>query len=383
MIPLSLYIHIPWCIKKCPYCDFNSHAINDKSLVEFEKFYIQALLDDLEHDLPLIWGRSVQTIFIGGGTPSLFSPVNIKNLISKIRSYVNLLPSAEITLELNPATIDQKNQDKLAGFYVAGINRLSIGVQSFNDKFLQNLGRVHNSDEAINTIENAKLAGFQNINLDIMFGLPTVQNIDEALSDLNIAVKLQPQHISWYQLTLEPNTNFYKNPPILPNDDTLWNMQTIGQTFLKQNNYSQYEISAYTKDSNHCQHNINYWQFGDYLGIGAGAHAKISNVVENTITRYSKHKMPKLYLNAVNKIDSTNILSANEIYLEFMLNALRLNSGFHKNLFHKRTNLKLDIINDKIDFLTAKKWLEIKQEFIRSTPLGRQFLDSLLEVFIE
>ncbi|EDN69790.1 oxygen-independent coproporphyrinogen III oxidase [Beggiatoa sp. PS] len=298
--PLSLYIHIPWCVRKCPYCDFNSHEISEPMP---ESDYIAALFADLEQDLPRVWGRTVRSIFIGGGTPSVLSPESIDDLLSGVRARIPVIANAEITLEANPGTVDS---DRFNGFRKAGINRLSLGIQSFNDNALQSLGRIHGRKEALLAIEAAKQAGFQNINLDLMFGLPG-QTLDAALEDLQTAVAFQPFHISWYQLTIEPNTLFYHQPPALSDDDLLWDMQTAGQTYLAAQGYYHYEISAYAKPAQQCQHNLNYWKFGDYLGIGAGAHAKITNTSKINfglqITRFSKQRHPRTYLQSAQTPD--------------------------------------------------------------------------------
>ena len=275
-VPLSLYIHIPWCIKKCPYCDFNSH---EASISFDEQGYVDALIKDLEVELPHIWGRSIVSIFIGGGTPSLFSPESIDKLLSSIRAYFNFNSSIEITLEVNPGTVEA---NRFSEYKAVGINRLSIGVQSFNDKYLKLLGRIHTSREAEKAISICKGAGFKNFNIDLMFGLPS-QNTNDALLDLSTAFDQLPTHISWYQLTIEPNTQFSFSPPNLPCDDNIWSMQKEGQELLKCNDFFQYEISAYAKKKFASIHNTNYWEFGDYIGIGAGAHSKITNFNDGKI----------------------------------------------------------------------------------------------------
>jgi oxygen-independent coproporphyrinogen-3 oxidase len=290
-IPLSLYIHVPWCIHKCPYCDFNSHEIKNATNTIPEATYIAALLHDLEQELPSIWGRRLYTIFIGGGTPSLLSGQGMKQLITGLRERLPMRPNMEITLEANPGTFEQH---RFNAYYAAGINRLSIGIQSFNSKHLRILERIHDENEALQASHIANKAGFANINLDLMFGLPE-QSIEEALDDLQQAIDCNPSHLSWYQLTIEPNTFFHhQRPDKLPNNDQLANIQEAGIALLKQHGYHQYEVSAFAKVGKECLHNRNYWEFGDYIGIGAGAHGKISS--NGQITRYHKHKHPNDYL---------------------------------------------------------------------------------------
>ena len=288
--PLSLYIHFPWCVQKCPYCDFNSHEL--KNSLD-EKKYINALIDDLEQELPLFWGRSISSIIMGGGTPSLFSPESIDQLKSDLRARLTFSPDIEITLEANQDTVEF---EKFKEFNTAGMNLLSIGIQSFSDDKLITLGRIHGRKEAIRADELAHDAGFSSFNLDLMYGLPN-QSQQQAIDDIETAIALEPKHISHYQLTIEPNTFFHHQPPVTPDDDALWEMQLACQERLAKNDYAQYEISAYAMDSFQSQHNLNYWQFGDYLGIGAGAHGKLTNAPEQTISRSWKVKQPKEYLN--------------------------------------------------------------------------------------
>ena len=284
-IPLSLYIHIPWCVKKCPYCDFNSHEARNE--IPEEK-YLKALTQDLESELPNIWGRSIESVFIGGGTPSLFSAKGIDQLLANLRERLPIRSNTEITLEANPGTFEQ---ERFSAYREAGINRLSIGVQSFNENHLKRLGRIHGATEAIKAAEIARKAGFVNFNLDLMFGLPE-QSVDQALEDLKIAIEAGPTHISWYQLTIEENTLFHHAPPILPDDELMWEMQQKGQALLESSGYMQYEVSAYSQINKQCQHNINYWEFGDYLGIGAGAHGKLS-MPDGEISRHTKYRHPR------------------------------------------------------------------------------------------
>ena len=372
--PLSLYIHIPWCVRKCPYCDFNSHAAGEH-LPEDE--YIQALIRDLEQQLPGVWGRRLQSIFIGGGTPSLFSPAALQTLLSQIRMLIPCPPDMEVTMEANPGTFEQ---EKFNGFFQAGINRLSIGVQSFNDKQLKQLGRIHSAQEALNAIEMAKQAGFENINLDIMFGLPE-QSLKQGLQDLQTAIDCQPSHLSWYQLTVEPNTLFYSQPPTLPDDDDIWELQQQGQSLLQQNGYAQYEISAYAKSGKQCQHNLNYWQFGDYLAIGAGAHGKISRADDHSIRRYAQHRQPQQYLDATNKTSSEHFISNTDRCYEFMLNSLRLKQGFTLELFEQHTGLNRQVIEGRCEQAIEKGLLSRQGSQLRASETGYLFLNDLINLF--
>ncbi len=390
--PLSLYIHIPWCVRKCPYCDFNSHEIRG-DLNENE--YIAAMLADLEQDLPRVYGRSVRSIFIGGGTPSVLSPEAIDNLLSGVRARLPVVAGAEITLEANPGTVDSS---RFLGLREAGINRLSLGIQSFNDTTLQRLGRIHGRFEAISAIEMAKQAGFDNLNLDLMFGLPE-QTVEMALADLQTAMRFAPSHLSWYELTIEPNTVFYHQSPPLPNDDELWAMQTAGQTDLAHQGYFQYEVSAYAKSARHCQHNLNYWKFGDYLGIGAGAHSKISDAALSSITRLSKQRHPQTYLQSAHSdavVANCTTLTAEEVALEFMMNALRLVEGFTIQEFTENTGLDQASIDKPVEAACARGWLIKKTESlitsnekglnavqrIHTTDTGMRFLNTVLDLFV-
>ena len=371
--PLSLYVHIPWCVRKCPYCDFNSHEARDDIP---EDRYIQALIADLEQDLPAVWGRTVESLFIGGGTPSLFSARGIEQLLSEIRARIPLKPDAEITLEANPGTVDQA---RFSGFREAGINRLSMGVQSFQDDLLAAIGRIHDGNEARAAIESARRAGFENINLDLMFGLPT-QTTAQALLDLRTAMELQPTHLSWYELTIEPNTWFYRHPPVRPDDGILWKMQTAGCSLLSNAGYQRYEVSAYAQAGRQCRHNLNYWQFGDYLGIGAGAHAKISNAATQTITRTSKEKHPRAYLEASHNRISTSVeLSTDDVILEFAMNSLRLDSGFTRTAFTHATSLPFSAIETQVQTAIENEWLTENNGFFKATAKGQRYLNELLQ----
>ena len=376
--PLSLYVHFPWCVRKCPYCDFNSHAVKDSF---DEARYIDALLKDLEQDLPRIWGRRVVSVFMGGGTPSLFSPEAIERLLSGLRARVSLHPEAEITLEANPGTVDY---DKFAEFRSAGINRLSIGVQSFSDDLLQAIGRIHGRKESIKAAETAHHVGFENFNVDLMFGLPA-QSPPMALEDVATAVALEPAHISYYQLTIEPNTWFHHHPPVLPEDDVLWKTQIQGQRYLADHGFEQYEVSAYAKQQQRSVHNMNYWQFGDYVGIGAGAHGKITDVNAQRIVRMSKLRQPKDYMEHAgteNGIQSENVLSRQDVGLEFMMNALRLNEGVAPPLFYERTGQPLSIIEAPLQKAQEQGLIEWTVERIHPTEQGRRYLNELLELFL-
>ena len=376
--PLSLYIHIPWCVRKCPYCDFNSHATREEIP---EDAYINALIADLEQDLPAVWGRTIETVFIGGGTPSLFSPAGIDRLLGAVRARVPLKPDAEITLEANPGTVDQA---RFKGFRDAGINRLSIGVQSFQAGLLQRIGRIHNDREAIAAIEAAQQAGFSNLNLDLMFGLPG-QTIEQALADLRIATALQPTHISWYELTIEPNTWFYRHPPERPVDDDLWEMQQAGRMLLDATGFERYEVSAYARSGQLCRHNMNYWQFGDYLGIGAGAHAKISDAATQSITRTSRVKHPRTYLDtacSTQRISTTSRLSVDDMVLEFALNALRLERGFSITTFTAATGLPYAAIEAIVNNGLADGLLAMQDDTIKPTLRGQRYLNELLQQWL-
>ena len=377
--PLSLYIHLPWCIKKCPYCDFNSHEVPISGFDE--KSYIDALINDLEVELHRMWGRTINSIFIGGGTPSLFLPESLDRLLSSIRARLNLNSNIEITLEANPGAVDA---EKFLEYRAVGINRLSLGIQSFDNKSLALLGRIHNSNEARKAIEISKQSGFENFNLDLMFGLPN-QTVDNALADLKQAVEQLPTHISWYQLTIEPNTVFSSNPPRLPNDDLVWSIQEQGQIFLQDNNFRQYEISAYARDNRVSIHNINYWQFGDYLGIGAGAHSKITNIVHGQIERFTRHKIPKRYIELAgygDVITEKKVLTSDEIPLEFMMNALRLTDGVPISFFSERTGLPIKNIEKELRLAKKKGLLDWQKTELKPSFEGQRYLNELLQIFM-
>ncbi len=372
---------MPWCVRKCPYCDFNSHALSNEGKGDIPQFeYVEALLRDLEQDLPRVWGRSVTSIFFGGGTPSLFSAEAIDRLLSGLRARLNINANAEITLEANPGTVEQQRFNE---YREAGINRLSIGAQSFNNDCLQALGRIHDRAEAIRAAEVAHAAGFDNFNLDLMFALPR-QTLSQAHEDVVTAIDLEPTHISYYQLTLEPNTLFYARPPTLPNDDLAWQIQKEGQELLAKAGYKQYEVSAYAKEKHQCAHNTNYWKFGDYLGLGAGAHGKITDASQQNITRLSKKRHPKEYMETAGSpqnIQSEKIITRDEVGLEFMMNALRLSNGFESALFVSHTGQPITIVEQALREAEEKRLINWTTETIRPTEKGRCFLDDLLALF--
>jgi len=377
--PLSLYIHFPWCVQKCPYCDFNSHSVKNKIP---ETKYIDALLLDLEQELPKIWGRQLTSIFIGGGTPSLMNVESMDRLLSGIRARLPFLADTEVTMEANPGTVEA---DKFLGFYQAGINRISIGVQSFDDQFLSSLGRIHSSNEAVNAFEIARNAGFKNINLDLMYALPN-QTISQAMDDLTIATKLKPEHLSWYQLTLEPNTAFHHRPPkLMPDDDLLADISEAGLDFLQQQNYQRYEISAFSFNGQHNSwHNTNYWQFGDYLGIGAGAHGKITRADTQQITRTSKYRSPKDFLDQQKPFIAQNkIIKPQELPIEFMMNAMRLKNGVEQGLFFQTTGLLLSQIQHAVKQCEQRGLLVKTNNQIKPTETGFKFLNDILSEFME
>jgi putative oxygen-independent coproporphyrinogen III oxidase len=373
--PLSLYIHIPWCVRKCPYCDFNSHQANNFP----EKAYVAKLQQDLDDEHPQVQGRKLQSIFIGGGTPSLFSAESISTILDYAKNTIGFANDIEITLEANPGTVEQQ---KFRNFYNAGINRLSIGIQSFREHHLQTLGRIHTASEAEEAVAIAKQAGFENINLDLMHGLPA-QTLAEAEDDIQTAIRLAPQHISWYQLTIEPNTAFYRRPPVLPVEDLLTEIQHQGQHLLAEAGYRQYEISAFSQDGSQSKHNRNYWQFGDYLGIGAGAHGKSTNMANKTIWRRQKSRQPDNYLKSTTSISSKQTaIAINQLPIEFMMNALRLVGGVSYSLFVERTGLDLDVIKKPISTLIQHGLLVDSQSQLATTERGQLLLNSVLTEFM-
>jgi putative oxygen-independent coproporphyrinogen III oxidase len=413
--PLSLYVHVPWCVRKCPYCDFNSHewrravpsrehaasggseaartasvgGLHPRGIAGADRAsatpaalpedaYVDALIADAESALPAIWGRKVGTVFIGGGTPSLFSAASIDRLLAALRARLPLLPDAEITLEANPGTFER---EKFAGFFAAGVNRLSLGVQSFDDRFLRALGRVHGADEARRAAESALMI-FGNVNFDLMFALPG-QTIDDARRDVTAALAFAPPHLSFYQLTLEPNTLFHRYPPPLPDDEAAADIEDAVLDMLRHADYAHYETSAHAKPGWECRHNVNYWRFGDYLGIGAGAHSKLS--FPDRVVRELRWKQPKQYLEQValgTPVQEAINVRRRDLPFEFMLNALRLTEGVASSLFAERTGLPLSTAARPIAEATRKGLLESDPATLCATPLGRRFLNDLQELFL-
>nr|WP_216131818.1 radical SAM family heme chaperone HemW [Polynucleobacter nymphae] len=381
---MALYIHFPWCEKKCPYCDFNSHQIKDQSsnlLGGFdEQRYINALIADLETELPNIWGRHVHSIFIGGGTPSLLSAAGMDQLLCAVRARLNLEPDAEITMEANPGSVEA---EKLAGFAKAGINRVSLGIQSFQDEQLKALGRIHNGAEAKHAVEIA-LANFKSVNLDLMYGLPN-QSLEAARSDIETALSFQTPHLSLYNLTLEPNTYFANFPPKLPSDDEIDAIFEQNLALLTGAGYQRYEVSAYAKKDQECKHNLNYWRFGDYIGIGAGAHGKISYPAK--ITRQVRERHPETYMQAMetkgNALIESREIPVKDLPFEFMLNTLRLTDGVDTNTFSERTGLPLSVISKGLDAASKKGLLDENPSKLKATTLGLRYLNNLQEIFLD
>jgi oxygen-independent coproporphyrinogen-3 oxidase len=368
--PLALYVHIPWCVRKCPYCDFNSH---ERAGALPEREYLAALFRDVEGHLPAVWGRRIVSIFIGGGTPSLFAPESIDALLSGVRARLQVEPDAEITLEANPGTVEAA---RFRGFREAGVSRISIGVQSFDDRMLSALGRIHSAGEARKAID-AALASFGNVNLDLMYGLPG-QTAAMARADLQQAIACGVPHVSAYQLTIEPNTVFYSRPPRLPEHDAAADMQLAAEEALAAAGYEHYETSAFARPGRRCRHNLNYWEFGDYLGIGAGAHGKIS--FPDRVTRHERARQPREYMEKGGCLEKT--VAPAELPFEFMLNALRLVEGFETRLFAERTGLPLTLIQSELDEGEKRELLTRDWKRIRPTERGQRFLNELLEVFL-
>ena len=378
--PLALYIHIPWCVRKCPYCDFNSHENKNNWS---ESVYVDTLIADLEQATPLVWGRKIRSVFFGGGTPSLFSAEAIDKILSHVRMLTPLEYDAEITLEANPGTVDA---GYFAGYKQAGVNRLSIGIQSFDNRYLAALGRIHNQDEAINAAELA-LATFDSVNLDVMYALPQ-QTLEDAINDAKRACALNPSHLSFYHLTLEPNTPFHRSPPSLPDDDTSAIMQEQIEQVLQANGYQHYETSGFAKVGKQCRHNLNYWTFGDYLGIGAGAHSKLS--FHDKIIRQTRHKHPNRYLEHAIKgqaVDHEWQVPTEELGFEFMMNALRLSDGVDLSLLEQRTGLNKTALSKSLNEAEKKGLLTQSlgtqnQIIIQPTLMGQRFLNELLQLFL-
>ncbi|MGY0620497.1 radical SAM family heme chaperone HemW [Lysobacter sp. A378] len=378
--PLSLYVHIPWCVRKCPYCDFNSHEGRGK--LPFAA-YVAALLADLDLDLPLVWGRTVQSVFFGGGTPSLMPAEFIDRFLQGASSRLRFAPGCEITLETNPGTAEH---GRFEGYRDAGVNRLSFGIQSFDDGCLQRLGRIHDSAEAEAAVKLAQDAGFDNLNLDLMYALPQ-QTLAMAEHDLTRAFALQPAHVSHYQLTLEPNTVFAARPPAgIPDDDGSWDMQEHCQAMLASAGYRQYEVSAYARAGRECAHNLNYWKYGDYLGIGAGAHGKITQGHDQSILRRWKHKHPTRYLADAGTpaaIGGQELVAPDRRAFEFMLNALRLVDGFSMAGFEARTGQSRATIASQLQTAVDRGWLAIENDHVQPTPLGRRFTNDVVSLFLD
>ena len=376
-VPLSLYVHFPWCVRKCPYCDFNSHPVRDPVP---EARYVDAVLTDLAAESPLVSGREVISVFIGGGTPSLLSGDAVGRLLDGVRQRVNLREDAEISLEANPGTVDAA---RFSAYRDAGVNRLSIGVQSFDDARLNAIGRIHSGAEAVAAFNTALGAGFDNINLDLMYALPG-QTVEQALADLEKAVNLVPRHLSWYQLTIEPNTAFFQAPPPdLPDDDSAAAIAEAGQALLAGAGYAQYEVSAYATDDHRCLHNLNYWQFGDYIGAGAGAHGKLTRV-DGRVERRRKERHPDAYMAGAGQnapVSGTSMLQDEDLVLEFMMNALRLNAGVPAPLFAERTGLNFDAFAPRLDLFKMRGLVEPRDDIICATALGRRYLNDLLAIF--
>jgi oxygen-independent coproporphyrinogen-3 oxidase len=378
--PLSLYVHLPWCVRKCPYCDFNSHEFKGGAM-PFDA-YVDALLADLDLDLPLVWGRTVHTVFFGGGTPSLFPPEFIDRFLQGASARLRFAPSAEITLETNPGTAEH---GRFELYRDAGVNRLSFGIQSFDDGCLQRLGRIHDSAQAEAAVKLAQDAGFDNLNLDLMYALPQ-QTLAMAERDLERAFALQPTHVSHYQLTLEPNTVFAARPPTgIPDDDTSWDIQEHCQALLAEAGYAQYEVSAYARPGRQCAHNLNYWRYGDYLGIGAGAHGKLTLGSEQAVLRRWKHKHPTTYLAHAGTplaIGGDERIEPGRRPFEYMLNALRLVEGFALGDFEARTGLTAAAIAPQLQSALDQDWIEVDAGRVRPTELGRRFTNDIVALFL-
>ena len=377
--PLALYIHFPWCEKKCPYCDFNSHQVKDGVQGFDEERYIKALITDLETELPRIWGRQVHSIFIGGGTPSLLSPTGMNDLLSAIRARVNLEPGAEITMEANPGSVEA---DKFTAFAKSGINRVSLGIQSFQDEQLKALGRIHNGEEAKQAIAIA-VENFKSVNIDLMYGLPN-QSLAAAKADIEIALSFKTPHLSLYNLTLEPNTYFANFPPKLPSEDEIDAIFEQNLELLTAAGYKRYEVSAYAKKDQECKHNLNYWRFGDYIGIGAGAHGKIS--FPDKVTRQVRERHPETYMQAMeskgNALIESRDVSAKDLPFEFMLNTLRLTNGVETKTFSERTGLPLHVISKGLEEASKKGLLDDNPTALKATALGLRYLNNLQEMFL-
>jgi len=376
--PLSLYVHMPWCVRKCPYCDFNSHAVKDSMPADR---YIEALVADLEQELPLVWGRPVHSIYFGGGTPSLFSAGQIEIFLAAARARLALRPDVEITLEANPGTIER---DSFSAYADAGINRVSLGVQSFDDRLLHAIGRIHGRREIEQSLHALRSSGIANFNIDLMFALPG-QSLEQSRTDVEMAVEAGPAHISYYQLTIEPNTAFARLPPRLPDEDSAWEMQQRGVEVLEENAFLQYEISAFAQRDRTCRHNMNYWRYGDFLAVGAGAHGKITTPADGRVQRYAKHRHPKRYLAGLETGDwraETRLLNADELVFEFFLNQLRLKQGVTADDFSARTGLPWQVAESRLQTAIDKGLLEAANGRLKPTSLGWRFVNDIQELFL-
>lgn len=372
--PLGLYVHLPWCVRKCPYCDFNSHQLRGELPAEE---YLDALIRDLEQELPLTWGRPVSSVYLGGGTPSLFSAAQIDRLLAAISARMPLAPLAEVTLEANPGTIER---DSFSAYREAGVNRVSLGVQSFDDELLQSIGRIHERREVEQSLASLHRAGLENFNIDLMYGLPG-QHPEQALQDLQLALEAQPAHLSHYQLTLEPNTVFAAEPPALPGEEACWGMQEAAADLLTGGHYRQYEISAWSLDGRRSMHNLNYWRFGDYLGIGAGAHAKLTDPTAGVVRRRVKTRHPRRYMTDPGAV-SEQVVAPRELVFEYFLNHLRLRDNIDPGHFSKRTGLPWSYAAAQVGEAVDKGLLESGPDGFSTTPLGWRFVNDLQAVFL-
>lgn len=375
-IPVAFYIHLPWCVRKCPYCDFNSHEIKNGSFPERE--YVDAVVRDIRFSAGLFRGRKLESVFLGGGTPSLMSVQGIGAILEAVDTVSGLRSGTEITLEANPGAADSQ---RFAGYRGLGVNRLSIGAQSFDNDKLKSIGRSHHAAEARSAVAAGAAAGFADINIDLMYGLPG-QTAEDALADLSAAVGLEPAHISWYQLTIEPNTVFHAKPPALPGDDLTWEIQSCGEDYLAGQGYRQYEVSAWSRPGSECRHNLNYWEFGDYIGVGAGAHGKITN---GTVTRQSRLRVPQGYMRTAGSaavIAEQKTLGDQDCILEFMLNALRLKNGVPLSCFSARTGLAPARVRAQVDAARADGLLEDEPALLKATQKGARYLNDLLQYFM-
>ncbi|MEE4218028.1 MAG: radical SAM family heme chaperone HemW [Xanthomonadales bacterium] len=376
--PLSLYVHLPWCVRKCSYCDFNSHAV--KGEIPADE-YIDALFRDLEQDLPLAWGRTVQTVFFGGGTPSLFSAAQVERMLSGFRGLLNIAPGAEVTLEANPGTTER---DSFSAYRAAGINRVSLGVQSFDDRMLRAIGRIHGRSEVERALDSISRSGIGNFNLDLMYALPG-QSLESAVEDMRLALAAEPSHLSHYQLTLEPNTAFHARPPPLPAEDLAWAMQEACAELLEDAGFGNYEISAWARPGQACRHNLNYWEYGDFLAIGAGAHGKVTLGAGQEVRRRVKRRHPRAWMDGAMRGDvlaEDRTVSAPERIFEFFLNQSRLKGGIRKSQFSPRTGLPWSDVEERVDLAVGKGLLEDRGSRLAPTALGWRFVNEIQAIFL-